>query len=198
MRPRRIAPALLVWLIASPLLAAVSGEQPGQDVPVPAAVQYALLTKILVYDRKLEAPGGELVVAIAYQSNHVASRTLMEQLTAAAKDAGAVTVRGNPLRVVAIDIGTGDQLMEQLARESASVVYFTPLRAVNVNDLAKGASKGGVLTITGVPDYMRRAVCVGFAQKDGRPLILINLGASRASGTDFSAQLLQRAEIVDR
>jgi hypothetical protein len=171
------------------------GQAP--DVPVPAGVQFALLTRILGFDRNV--PGrstDDLVIAVAYQSNHVASRALMEAFSAAATEAGEITVAGRRVRVVAIDIGDGDRLIESLARERANVVYMTPLRGVNVNTLARAATEAGVLSVTGVPDYMRRAVCVGFEERGGKPRIVINLDESRAAGSEFAAQLLQRAEVL--
>jgi ABC-type sugar transport system substrate-binding protein len=173
------------------------GVAQAPDIPVPPGIQFALLTKILGFDRNLpDRHPGDLVIAVAYQSQHVASRTLMEAFRAAAEEAGAIEIMGRRVRVVAIDIGGGDRLVENLASESADVVYLTPLRGVNVRELARAATRAGILSVTGVPDYMLRAVCVGFDDRGGRPRILINRDESLAAGTAFAAQLLQRAEIV--
>jgi hypothetical protein len=189
------------WLCARAVVLAfiTPATLPAQapDVPVPANVQFALLTRILGFDRKV--PGrstDDLVIAVAYQSSHVASRTLMESFRSAATDAGEVTILGRRLRVVVVDIGNGDRLVEALAKERANVVYMTPLRGVNVNTLARAATQAGILSVTGVPDYMRRAVCVGFEERGGKPRIVINLDESRAAGSEFAAQLLQRAEVL--
>lgn len=185
------------WLLAASLLCPHTAAAQAADVPVPAGVQYALLTRILGFDRNV--PGratDDLVIAIAYQSNHAASRTLMEAFRSAAREAGDIVVAGRRVKVVTLDIGGGERLIEQLARERANVVYMTPLRGVSVNTLARSATDAGVLSVTGVPDYMRRDVCVGFEERGGKPKIVINLDESRAAGSEFAAQLLQRAEVL--
>jgi hypothetical protein len=194
---RSVLAGLCAWVLALSMALPHSAVGQAPDVPVPAGVQFALLTRILGFDRNV--PGrstDDLVIAVAYQSNHVASRALMEEFRAAATEAGEIAVAGRRVRVVAIDIGDGDRLIESLARERANVVYMTPLRGVNVNTLARAATEAGVLSVTGVPDYMRRAVCVGFEERGGKPKIVINLDESRAAGSEFAAQLLQRAEVL--
>lgn len=76
------------------------------------------------------------------------------------------------------------------------VVYVTPLRSVDVAEIARISRSRGLRTVTGVPEYVEEGIAVGIGERKARPLIIINLRGARAEGSDFSSQLLNLARIV--
>jgi hypothetical protein len=164
-------------------------------MPVPVEVQVPMLAKILEFDRKLpDRPGTELVILVIYQGGYRASRTATTEFMSAARDA---SIQGRRVRTVKVDIGDGSGLAGELNKQRAAVVYVAPLRALDVAPVAAAITRAGVIAMTGVPEYSEYGVPVAIGVRAGRPHIRINLGAARAAGADFGAQLLKLVELVD-
>jgi len=111
------------------------------------------------------------------------------------KDSSIKKVQNIPIRVVSIDIDT-EYLEYTIERENIDVLYLTQLRAVEIGDIAKLSRKKQIVTLTGIPDYVKAGVAVGVDIKEEQPQILINLPASKAEGVDFSSQLLKLAKVI--
>lgn len=184
------APAIAALLLLAPLRA--------QEVPVPVEVQVTLFVKILSFDRHLNArPAGPVVLGVLYQGRYPTSDHVAERFRAAAgrvRDEGAA---GPSFQIVAIDLDEIQDLAEALERHQVLVLYVSPLRAMDVKDIALVARRGGVVTLTGVPRYVQAGLGIGLDLKDNRPEIIINLSATRAEGADLDAQLLKLARIVE-
>lgn len=167
-----------------------------QEMPVPVEVQVPLLVKVLGFERTLAMRhGSEVVIAIAYQPDFRASRLAMEGVIETARK-GRFSVHGRTIRWVPVPVQDSAQLGAAIADRRAAVVYFAPLRAVDVRSLARVAADGHVVSVTGVPQYVREGVSVGIDERGGRPRILVHLTAARAAGADFAAPLLQLADVL--
>jgi hypothetical protein len=154
---------------------------------VPVDVQMALFVKIWKLDRNFKtAP--VTVVAVLYQESVLES---VEARTAVV----AWTQSAANIRVVAIALDRVS-LDEALSNVAVDVFYVAPLRGVDIRQIARIAQKRQIRTITGVPDYAREGISVALGVRNDRPLVIINLEASRAEGAAFQAQLLQLAELV--
>jgi hypothetical protein len=164
-----------------------------QEMEVPVAVQIPLFLKVISFDRQLRARGQEYVVAVAYQSGNRASAEARDEAVRGFRSEHP-TVAGLPVRVVSIDIDH-ESLGEFLKTEQVSLLYVTPLRAVDVGTLVMAAGAAGVTTITGVPQYIAQGVAVSVRLQRDRPKILINLQGARLQGADFAAALLSLAEV---
>lgn len=168
-----------------------------QGVALPAELQHALYTKILASDRNLRGrTGGEIVIGIVFQPSFRTSRATKDDVLAAADASATRTIDGVPVRYVELPLGKPAALAADLIEKNVTVAYIAPLRAVDVRDVIAAADRARALTITGVPDYVRAGVAVGFDVKGNRPRILINLSAARACGADFRSDLLRIAEVV--
>ncbi|WP_412067182.1 YfiR family protein [Rubrivirga sp. IMCC43871] len=178
------------WSALACLLMAVAGPI-ADEMEVPVEQQVPLITRVLAFDRSL-AGSQPLVVAIVYQERNRASR----QASRAAQTAFAqATVQGRSVRVVGIPMTTLARVTAAL--QSADVLYVAPLRGVDVRALARASAAAGVLTVTGVRDYVDTGVAVGIGLRGGRPEILLHRRSAEAAGADFSARLLQIATLVD-
>ena len=189
----RLALALVLVLLAGPAAAFA------QEMPVPADLQAGLLLKLLPYDRALkERAGAEVVVVVVYQPRfRLSSEARHDFVRTLEHDAGG-HILGLPLRLVELQLEESTDLAAELKRTAADIVYLTPLRAVDVEALARAAREARVLSFTGVPEYVFRGVMVGIAERKSRPLPMINLGAARAAGVDLRSELLNISEIVKK
>jgi hypothetical protein len=97
---------------------------------------------------------------------------------------------------VGIDLDRTPNLAAALARLQVAVLYVSPLRAADLRTVTGACRGAGVITVTGVTDYVETGLAIGIGAKGERPEIVVNLAASRAEGADLNAQLLKLARIV--
>ena len=190
---RRLAVLLGGALLVLPWPALFSA----QDVKVPVEVQFDLLTKILVFDRNLKARvGEEIVVGVVFQSLYRASLAAKDEFLSAAEKSRDLRIDGLAIRCIAIDLKNDLPLEDVLAEDKIDVLYVAPLRAYDIRTIAAASRARRILSLTGVPEYVRNDLAVGIDAIGGKPRILINLAASKAEGCDFSSKLLNLATVI--
>jgi hypothetical protein len=168
------------------ILLVLGAVRTGRAADVPADIQLALYVKILKMDRNFKPRSP--VIAVLYQETLAPS---------AALERAIVRWAGQPaaLRVIPIALDAAE-LEPALGSVNADVFYVAPLRGVDIRQVAKIAQRRQIRTVTGVPSYTRDGIGVAIGVRNDRPLIMINVEASRAEGAAFQAQLLQLAELV--
>jgi hypothetical protein len=184
---RRVAAGLL--------LAAMSLARPAraQNMATPVDVQFSLFFRILTYDRNLEhRTAGGLVVGIVFQPHFRASVLAKDEALRQQVPPGA----GYTIRMVPLALDDSTDLGEAARHAGCTVLYVTPLRAVDVGLIAAAGRDRGMLTLTGVAEYVAVGIAVGIGLRGDRPEILVNLAAARQEGADFSAQLLRLARVM--
>lgn len=167
-----------------------------QEMAVPIAVQLPLFVKILTFDRnRVAQPGGPIVMGVLYQSKFRASANVADEIR---RTAGRLSGAGNGavLRVIALDLDDTSDLESALSRLQLTVLYVSPLRAVDLESVAAATRKARILTLTGVPRYVAAGLSIGIDLKGERPDIVINLPAAKAEGADLDAQLLKLARVI--
>jgi hypothetical protein len=159
--------------------AATVAPAAAQEMPVPASLQAAILAKVLHYDRTLQEAKAPIHVLIAYKGTLPDfTGELIDGLESANVTAEAVEV---------------SRLRDHL--NDLSVVYLAP--GVDPGALADAAKGKNVLFVTGVPSWVREGrAALGFDSKGGKPRLVVNQTRLRASGHQFSADMLRLAEIV--
>ena len=184
-------------LIAAALVLAASTTA-AQEKAAPATVQYALFMKILTLDRELAARvGEELVIGVVYQPQVRESWIVRDDFIGVMATSPVQSVRGIPVRCVPIALESLDELGRHIERHGLDALYVSPLRAVEIEQLASLARRSHVSTLASVPAYVENGLAVGVGLRGKKPEILINLEAARAEGADFNAQLLRLARIVN-
>ncbi|MFH2025621.1 MAG: YfiR family protein [bacterium] len=169
-----------------------------QEMPVPLDLQLQLFTKILTFDKNLEQRGGDtLRIAVIYQNLYLYSANTREVFFSAADEMKLQWISGFPVRILACDLRAAAELREFILDHNIDIIYIAPLRAVPVDALTDISRDLGVLSFTGVTDYMKHGVSVGLDIKDDRPKILVNQNNARQEGTDFSSRLLHLAKIIN-
>lgn len=160
------------------------------DVLVPMDVQIALFAKIWKLDRTFK-PGPTIELAVMCQQEYRPSANAARQLLA------AVQTSRLPIHVTLIDLDEQATVALRVPTEGFDVFYVTPLRAIDVRTIAGISRAHGIRTITGVPGYVEAGVAVGIGLLKQRPLVIINLRAARAEGSEFRAQLLKLSRVIE-
>ncbi|HWO57262.1 MAG TPA: YfiR family protein [bacterium] len=170
-----------------------------QDMPLPAEVQLPLLLKILSADRRLQdRAGDELVIGVLYQPRYRASVTAMEAILEQAAKLIVPPRPGQTTRLVPVPLNGKPDWDSLLSALDLDVCYLTPFRALGLEQLLRATRARGVVTCTGVLEYIEAGVSIGLDVSGGRPQIVINMAGARAEGIEFSSQLLKLARIVDK
>lgn len=168
-----------------------------QEVAVPVDVQVPLLVKILNFDRNLTTRAhGEVVLGVLCQGKYRTSADVAGEVQREARRLAGATIGGLQVRVVVIDLDETPDLVAALHRLHVTVLYVSPLRAVDVGSVTTASRAAQVTTLTGVPRYVETGLAIGIDMKGERPQIVVNLAASRAEGAELNAQLLKLARIV--
>lgn len=168
-----------------------------QDMPVPVNVQYPLFMKMLTFDRRLKARvGNEMVIGILYQGKFRKSRNVRDELIEVITASPIKTVETIPIRFVSIDLSTVTDLRGELSSSKVDALYITPVRAVEVREIAVIAQEKEITTFGSMPEYLKLGIALSVDVKGEKPLICINLAASKAEGAEFDSQLLNLARIV--
>jgi hypothetical protein len=164
--------------------------------PVPVPTQVALLLKILSADRNLPArsPGG-LSIGIVYERVVPASREAAAR-AAAEIDRENASREGPRVRVGLVDVSDAAALAPGIAALDPGVLYVAPLAHLDVRRISALSRAGKIRTATGVPAFVDAGLAVGFEPGPGGVRILINAGAARAEGADFSSKVLKLARVV--
>lgn len=176
----RIVISVLLMLLCQRAIAA--------DTFVPVNMQLPLFRNIWKLDRNLHSRT-KIVVAVIYQESHAPS----EQVKTQVMNWG--DAQGRRLNAIAVAID-GPEGLNVLRTVVADVFYVAPLRAADIEAIAKIARARHIRTNTGVTKYVEDGLGVAIDVRDDRPLIVINLLASQAEGASFPAQLLQLARLT--
>ena len=171
-----------------------------QEMDAPAEIQIPLLYKILTFDRKLgaRAPGNDIVIAILFQTGYRGSVLARDQVLDALKRLRDSTIYGHPVQWVAVELTDVESLRLSLIRNKVGVIYVTPLRGVELDPIKMAAREAGITTFTGVPRYVEEGLALGVGIARERPQIIVNLGAARAEGSDFTSQLLRVSRVIEK
>lgn len=168
-----------------------------QTVEVPVDIQFPIFLKILTFDRKLQQRGKNgLNMLIIYQKNFRSSYLIKEEIGKILTRLDINKIESIPIKYSFIDIDETN-LHSALAKYNTNLIYICPLRGVPVESITKITREGGVLSFTGVPEYVESGVSVGIELKGEKPHIMINLASAKAEQAEFSSQLLRVAKILE-
>lgn len=166
-----------------------------QDMPVSTDFQAKLFSKILTFDRNLQTRENKgLVIGILYQEQVRASLIIKNEFTNS-----LMALNGKQAFIftcIPINIGTGKDLPKLLAQDNIDIFYVTPIRTIDIQEIAQLSQKYKKRTFTGVPEYVNLGLTVGVTIRNERPQILINLPTAKKSGANFTSQLLKISTLV--
>lgn len=186
----------LSWVVPILMWTSSAASLGSQPIAIDAASQYKLYLKVLSFDRNLKARVGEgLIIGIMYVPGSRESRQARDEI-ARAVAAGPADFQGIPIRAVTVEYGKEAAIETALAAGSVDVLYVTPLEPYDLAPVRDACRARRISTFTGVPAYVERGLSVSFAMNGRRAEVLINLGNSRAEGSDLSSRLLDMVTVV--
>jgi hypothetical protein len=196
-RPFKGLPALLCAWTAMILLLAAAGAASAQEMALPVGIQWSLFDRILAFDRTFEQRSqGHFVVGVLHQSRNRASANAHDEFLAAVGKGPDLVLTAGRTRLVSIEATGPSELRRRLQEEGVHVLYVAPLRAVDLSQVAAVAADLGIVTFTGVREYMEDGFGIGLGIRGGRPEILVNLDVCRAVGMGLSSELLKLATVI--
>lgn len=175
---------LLILALATGTNAAI-----GQAAAIPASVQLLLFSKVWMFDRSI-AENDEKVMAILYQSTFRASEEAKDQLVE------AVRAGGFKIRCIPVALDDAGNVAGALEHVKAGVFYVTEMRGVNILDVVRVSRARHIKTITVAAGYVESGIAIGLRVRDDKPVIVVNLSAAKAEGSDLTYQLLRVATVI--
>ena len=168
--------------------------------PPPSKNQALLLLRILAYDHKLadRVEGKKVTIYVVHKSGASESENpANEMITTLRAIAKSTKLAGNSIDVIKIAYNK-DSFDADVGRVKAAALYVAPNLGDSLGTIIAATSKRKLLSFTGVAEYVNAGISVGFSSADGKPLILVNLRASRSEGADLDVELLRVAKIVKK
>lgn len=161
-----------------------------QTSPIPADVQVLLFSKIWMFDRSV-AEKDHIIVAVLYQSTLRTSAEAKDQLI------GAVRADGSKIQCVPVALDDVGHITRELEKVQADVFYVTEMRGIDISDVVRISRARHIKTITVVAGYVEDGIAIGLRVQNDKPVIVVNLSAAKAEGSDLTAQLLHVSTIID-
>jgi hypothetical protein len=155
-------------------------------------VEAVLELKILSYDRELkERAGGAIVIGVLSRGGDKVRSEMVEAFT---KLTQKTTIQGMTASVIAVDYGS--DLAQRLSAAKVTVLYVAPSLESETAAISAAAAQLKLPTLSRTRSQTEAGLAVAVVPKEGKPSIVINLKAARASGMDLSTQLLRLAEVL--
>jgi hypothetical protein len=166
----------------------------------PSKNQALLMLRILAYDHKLadRVDGKKVTIYVVHKSGAAESEDpavdMIKQLRDIAK---STKIAGNAINVIKLAYNK-DTFDADIGKVKAAALYVSPSLGDSLAPIIAVTAKRKLLSFTGVVEYVNAGVSVGFSTSDGKPMISVNLPASRNEGADLDVALLRVAKIVKK
>lgn len=180
---------LIVFYFASGIIFA-------QHIKAPIDVQFKIIPKIISLDKtlKLRETDG-LTLGLIYSSEQRSSMQTKEIFTQLLTK-NKMNVLKKEMKIIFIDISKITNIKKYLSDNKIDIVYFTPLRGIDIDSISKTCKEDKILTLSGVLEFMQHDLSVSFDIINKRLQIVINNEAAKREGTIFSSRLLRIAKIM--
>jgi hypothetical protein len=193
MKSKIMAIALFLPILLFPFRQTEAKEK----MPVPPRVQIPILLKVLTYDRNFEKKvGDKLVIGLLYDSQDDDSEKIKEKVSDVLDSLSGKTVKDVPFTYVDLDYNSKKSQKNSIESKKVDVLYLAPGGIGHLKSIVQISQEYKILTITGVPDYVKRGISVGIGLKDKKPEIWINLSSTKAEGSDLPANLLKLCKVI--
>jgi len=190
MRPRRWLPTIGAAL----LLLVAAGGRSARAQEIASDRQVLILSRALAYDSNLKSRvGSELVVGVLGKAGHEDAASSMAR---AFRSLVSVKVQGLPVRSVQLTYTTVGALASALETHAVDVLYVVAGLDDEITAIADLARRRHVVTIGSRQDQVARGLSLGVFTVEGKPVIVVNLPASKAEGAAFSSDLLRLAKVI--
>jgi hypothetical protein len=167
-----------------------------QETVVPVDIQFALFSKILSFDRNLKnRVGDEIVFGILYQGKNATSLEIKKEIEKVVPFIKQID--DIPIEFEWIDLSAKPDAESAFSGSRSNIFYLTPLIHTDIKTIIKWSRRRGIITLTGVEEYVEQGLSIGIALKEKKPWPVINLPAARAEGADFDSKLLNLSKVIE-
>ena len=150
-------------------------------------LKIAMLQKLLVYDRKLPTRSSDgLTAGVVFDPADAASRKEGQSFRA--------TFLEVPRSVANVEIGLVD--LPSAKGEGAAVDVMYLCAGIDVAATVEVAKKTQAITFASDEAAVKNGAVAALGNREGRPRLVLNLGASVAVGMELDPQILRLAELV--
>jgi hypothetical protein len=188
------------WGIALGLaLLMFMGRVAAADV-LPSKNQALLLLRILAYDHKLgeRVVDKRVTIYVVHKTGVAESEDAANEMVGTLRDIAKTTkLAGNSIQIVKLAYNK-DTFDADVGRVKAAALYVAPSLGDTLSPIASVSGRRKLLTFTGVPEYVNAGLSIGFANDNGKPVISVNIPASKNEGADLDVALLRVAKIVKK
>ncbi len=188
------------WAVVIGLLLLVLTGGRAMAEPLPSKNQALLLLRILAYDHKLadRVANKRVTIYVVHKSGAAESEDPATEMVGVLREiAKSTKLAGNAIQIVKLAYNK-DTFDGDVGRIKAAALYVSPSLGDSLPAIAAVASKRKLLTFTGMPEYVVAGLSVGFSTDNGKPVISINIPASKNEGADLDVALLRAAKIVKK
>lgn len=172
-------------------------EIKAQEVSVPIEVQLEILPKILSLNKsyELDDPNTSINLGILYSSKLRNSLRVKNEIISQIHG-NEIKIRNAKVIVLPIDLSSLLSIKNYLLENKIDVLYFTPLRGYDINEITTVCKLKKILTFTGVSSFANENdISVGFELENNKLQITINLESAKAEGAEFSSRLLKVSKV---
>lgn len=156
---------------------------------VPVKIQVPLLYKVFNFEKNIQSIQGDTIkIAVVYNAADADSVTVKDEVLEAFVANAAKKIRNKSCEAVAVD--------NQSDLSSFHVVYLTPGNDDKLDSLVNTCNSNGILSVTGVTEYINKGVTLALGKENNKPKLFINKSAAQLSGVSFSATLLTLARVI--
>ena len=167
-----------------------------QTVQVPLEVQVKVIPKILSLNKSFKLKNGETFNStIVYSSTQRNSKRIYDgfKKLLAEKE---IKLKNHPANFFSIESNSIENLRDHIQTNNIQMLYITPMRGVNIEDITKLCKEENVLTITAVEEYEANNISVILSLEKSKLKIKINQKSAKSEGADFSSRLLKIAKLI--
>ncbi len=176
--------------------AIASGSASGQQ-DVPPERQVLILARALSYDDEIKSRvGDDVTIGVLVKPGNSTSETMSAAMLKAFRGIGSVKVQGLPLKVTALSYTGGSALSSTVGSQGIDVLYVCAGLEADLPAIIDTTRKHHLLSIGSREDHVTRGLAVGVLPMEGKPTIMVNLGAAKAEGAAFSSDLLRLAKVI--
>jgi hypothetical protein len=159
--------------------------------------QAMILTRALAYDNHLKSRAGDsLVVAVLYKADNSASKTSAEAIHRAWRAMDNVRVQELPMRIILVPWVRGEGTVAALAGNGVDVLYVCAGLEGELGVIKELSRRQHLISIGAREDFVQAGLSLGLVLADGKPVLTVNLPASRDEGAAFGSELLRLARVI--
>lgn len=148
--------------------------------------QFPVLCKLLIFDEgRIPAARDSIKIAILTNPDYRPSVQSRDELRHAAQVCPFKTIGMRPIILVDLTYDNSGQWEAAALKAGVSVLYITPQGRTNLPEIIAFTRGHGIISMTGVEEYVRDGVALGVGLESTRPKILLNDIGAEAEGINF-------------